>query len=664
VNPNTGWPLSVGSLAVAWLVPAVTHVLRVDIVLLPLIVVGVASLLRVGSSLVDRLVAASAVTAGLAMVAGLVFSAWPWGLSPFPVAGATLTAMVLVSAVTGRRPQLPRRMRGSDVLVVGSGLAGTLVAAWPSLRGGPGGWLGYAVLTDDRLRHINLFDTIQQVGGYVFMHSDQAAPMVDPGMAKAYPSGMHFLYALVDSFVRSGRGAGEWYGELHRYYWYVVIGYGFFVMAVVWAARWVAGPGLAGWRLSLVCSAIGAFLATGVMTTMLFYTADAEVLGLALLAMLLAFLARPPVRVGEQVFLWAVLVVAVSFTYTLFLAFALVGIVAASVVYGRRLLQGWRVTAAVAAVGAAMTLVPVVLPRLAGFRAGSHFLAGELFPPVSRRLLAALGMLALPTVFGRAALRSASMRSLGDTVLLSLGVVLAASNYLVFHDKSSSYYFEKLVHGLLIVLLLGAAPAAHRLRARTFGRRPALAAVGATVAGVLLAGGITFGKPVFHYGSVQDDSMRPGMDTTWGSVWAGGQYWYAGGAPALIALRRAGLVQDGKPTLVIFDKYGVQNTNLSLILAIFNRNVGLMVEQLSVVGTAENLMDLPAAADAPLSAESKKGLEALEKIIAGSELPLRVVVSDPGLAARLRSFAAEHPQLRTEVLELPGLPRMQGPTRS
>ena len=583
VNPNSGWPLWVGSLAVAWLVPAVTHVLRVDIVLLPLIVVGVASLLRVGSSLVDRLVAASAVTAGLAMVAGLVFSVWPWGLSPFPVAGAALTAMVLVSAVTGRRPQLPRRMRGSDVLVVGSGLAGTLVAAWPSLRGGPGGWLGYAVLTDDRMRHINLFDTIQQVGGYVFMNSDQAAPMVDPGMAKAYPSGMHFLYALVDSFVRSGRGAGEWFGELHRYHWYVVIGYGLFVMAVVWAARWVAGPGLGAGACALVCSTIGSFLATGVMTTLLFYTADAEVLGLALLAVLLAFLARPPVRVGEQVFLWAVLVVAVSFTYTLFLAFALAGIVAASVVYRRRLLRalarnggggrGGRGDDAdpggVAPVGRLPTPAVTSWP-------------GMRFPPVSRRLLAALGMLALPTVFGRAALRSASMRSLGDTILLSLGVVLAASNYLVFQDKSSSYYFEKLVHGLLIVLLLGAAPAANRLRARTFGRRPALAAVGATVAGVLLAGGITFGKPVFHYGSVQDDSMRPGVDTTWGSVWAGGQYWYSGGAPALIELRRAGLVQDGKPTLVIFDKYGAQNTNLSLILAIFNRNVGLMVEQLSM----------------------------------------------------------------------------------
>ena len=110
-------------------------------------------------------------------------------------------------------------------------------------------------------------------------------------------------------------------------------------------------------------------------------------------------------------------------------------------------------------------------------------------------------------------------------------------------------------------------------------------------------------------------------------------------------------------------KYGAQNTNLSFILAIFNRNVGLMVEQVSMVGTVENLMDLPAAADGPLSAESQKGSEALEKLIAGSELPLRIVVSDPGVAARLRSFAAEHPQLGTEVLELPGLPRMQGPPR-
>ena len=650
-------------LAGAWLLPLLTHLLRMDVLLLPVIVVGVASLLRIGSSLVDRLVAAFMLTVGLAMAAGLLFSSWPWGPAPVPVGGVSLSALVLVAAATGRAPRLPRRMLASDMLVLGSGLAATLVAAWPGLGGGLESRITYAALTDDRMRHFNLFDTIQHVGGYVFLHSDAAQPIVEQAMGKAYPNGMHFVYALTDSFVRSGRGVGDSFGELDRYYWYVVAAYGLFVLAVVWAARWVAGPTLAGWRRALVCSAIGAFLATGMMTTLLSYTSDAEVLGLALLAALTAFLIRPPVRVGDHALVVAALVTAVSFTYTLFLVFALAGVLVSSVVYRRRLLRDWPTMAMTAAISVPIALIPLLWPRLNGFDAASHFLKGGYdHVPVSRRLLVALAGLALLSPFASSTVRRPRLRALTGMALLSVLAILAITAYVhLRHGQSAPYYSEKLMHGLLVVLLLAAAPAAYRLRASARNRRPVLTAVAATVAGVLMVGGVSFGKTVFHYGPVKEGGMRPGADTTWASVWMGGQYFYAGDAPALFALRRAGLVPGGTPTLVIFDKYGLMNTHLSLVLATFNRDVGVIGKQVDGLTSAGDLMDLPAQADAPMPPAAAAGWENLKEVLGGIEVRTRVVVSDAGLAARLRLFSAAHPQPGLEIIELPTLPRMRAP---
>ncbi|TWH69244.1 hypothetical protein [Micromonospora olivasterospora] len=101
-------PRLVGWLAAAWLGPLLAYALGVAAVL-PVVVLGLtAALLRGGRTLLDRLVLAGALLLGATCAAGLLFSAWPWGLHPVPVSGTALTVLLGVAAATGRRPRLPR----------------------------------------------------------------------------------------------------------------------------------------------------------------------------------------------------------------------------------------------------------------------------------------------------------------------------------------------------------------------------------------------------------------------------------------------------------------------------------------------------------------------------------------------------------------------------
>src|SRR5262249_59721947 len=117
--------------------PLLADLVGLDVVMLIVLLVGTASLLRAGRTLLDRLVLATGVLAGVLIAAGLLFSVWPWGLAPVPVAGSALTVLVLAGVVLRRRPSLPPRVTGSDVVLLGGGLLAGLVAAAPTLRGRP-----------------------------------------------------------------------------------------------------------------------------------------------------------------------------------------------------------------------------------------------------------------------------------------------------------------------------------------------------------------------------------------------------------------------------------------------------------------------------------------------------------------------------------------------
>ncbi|NUR28566.1 MAG: hypothetical protein HOV83_22465, partial [Catenulispora sp.] len=248
--------------AASWLIPVLTHLVHADVLLLPALVVAVAAQLTIGRTLLDRLVPALGLVGGLAIAAGLVFSAWPWGLNPVPLAGSSFTVLSVLAVRTyertGRRPGLPRRLAGSDLVLLAASGYGAWVAAAPSLRGTPTAGLGYTTLTGDRMRQFTLFDAIHRSGGYPFLNWTSAQSVADPKVGRVYPSGMHYLYALVDVFVRSDTAPGNPVAELDRYRWYVALGFGFLVLAVTWAARWVLGAGRPCWQRALVTAAVGA----------------------------------------------------------------------------------------------------------------------------------------------------------------------------------------------------------------------------------------------------------------------------------------------------------------------------------------------------------------------------------------------------------------------
>ncbi|MCW2901476.1 MAG: hypothetical protein JWO67_3741, partial [Streptosporangiaceae bacterium] len=96
-----------GTVAAGWLVSGLAVLAGVDWVLLPLLVLAVASTLRTGRGLLDRLMLATVLLAGLLVAGGLLYSFSPWGLAPFPVAGSLFTAVAVGAWAGRRRPRLP-----------------------------------------------------------------------------------------------------------------------------------------------------------------------------------------------------------------------------------------------------------------------------------------------------------------------------------------------------------------------------------------------------------------------------------------------------------------------------------------------------------------------------------------------------------------------------
>lgn len=636
------WVLMVALFAGAWLVPLLLHLVRLDVLSLVLVWLGAASLLRVGRTLLDRLMIATGALSGLLIAAGLLFSVWPWGLAPVPVAGAALTVLVALGLVLRRRPALPWRFVGSDAVLVGGGLVGFLVAAAPTLRGGAVRGLAYSAINGDRMRHVNLFDGIGRVGGYPFINFDKAKPIVEEAMAKSYPSGMHFLYALIESFVTGGHPAGG-LTVLTHYYWYVLAGYGFFVLAVGWAARWAAGPRLTGWRSVFVGAAVTLWLATGIMTTLVWEAFDPEVLALGFLALAVAVLARPPRSVGEQLVVTAALVVAVCFTYSLFIP--LVGVAAAvgAVVYRQRLWRHRWLTLPVMAVAGLVAVTPLALPQLLyHFDAGEHLALYGFIVPVPKRTLIFIAAIAGAGLALAAVRRLPRLRALVGMLVAATGLVAAFWLYQKITIGATQYYVYKMMQALLVFYLAAAGTLLLRIRVARPTRRvvEAAASAAALVAAVALSGAAFFSPLQFRY-----VDMRPGPDTNWGAVWAQGRQIWGPYEPTIAALDRAGYLGDGTPTVVVFDNNGLLNVHVTLVAAVANHQLGTYFGDVYRLIDVNNLVHVKQ----PPSPAARAGLAALERLIQRSPGPVRVIVSDPWVAGELRAFGAT-------VVYMPNLP--------
>ena len=98
--------------------------------------------------------------------------------------------------------------------------------------------------------------------------------------------------------------AGLWKWATTRPQAYVV-----YVLALilVWGARWIAGPLLSGWRVFPIAAVLVGILCFGEFPDMVTSGFASEIFGLALVAGLIAVIARGPGTLKEQVVLLSLL---------------------------------------------------------------------------------------------------------------------------------------------------------------------------------------------------------------------------------------------------------------------------------------------------------------------------------------------------------------------
>ncbi|MFG1920702.1 hypothetical protein [Cryptosporangium sp. NPDC048952] len=632
----------------AWILPWATHELRVDGVLPVLLLLGIASLLRGGRTLLDRVALALLLFLGLVSAVGLVFSVWPWGLDPVAVARTGFLGLIAGALISRRTPRLPLKVTWGDALLV-VGSVGPAVFLWSSFWGKSAAErLAMMIGAEDLARHFTIFDTIRSVGGYLPFHRDEVARQVIPGVVD-YPQASHLFSALMDNFARSSTDLGDGLVAFDHYLAWNLVGYGILAFALVWAVRWVGGPTLRGWRLVAATAVIAGCTGGGYLVSLFDRGYPSEALGLALLAMVFALAARPVRGPCEQMLLLAAGLVGVSFTYYFFLPVAGAGVLIWALFYARSRTRGpWRLGAvAIAVLAAPLVLVWPVLSLRAGVSPTKALLPDVGIPEVDRRLVIALVVLVLLGVLTRAGRRNPIWRSVGAQILFSVLMVAAIGGYQLVNTGGVSYYFEKAVHGVLICGFVGFGAIALLLPRDPFswgaGQGGAAAAL-RRLAAFALPAGAAVAVVALGYGLLVPDRMlgtrtsdrggitEPDAGTSRGRAFHGDKLWRpTDGKSAVNTYRLFPDGNDGTVTLVV-SAYRLYTP--SLYLAGFRRQGGEAARPVSGIN-------------------GSKELKTLEHVAEVSPRPVRFVVSRDDLATGLRDVAKRRPELKIELVVLP-----------
>jgi hypothetical protein len=435
----------------AWLLPVITNVLRVDWLLPVLIFLLTAAMLRVGRTLLDRLILTGILLIGSVSAAGLLFTFWPWGLAPVVVAGVALSVLGIIDALLARPLQLPKPDIG-DGIVTGAAALVLGVFARPYITGDYLGRLALLMAGEDNSRHFSVYDAISRVGGYVFWQPTSAMPDVLDKML-FYPQGWHLTAALLDGFSRSASGAGEIASETSHFLGFVILTYGFLAMTILWAVRWIAGPLLTPWRQMLVTVFVAGMLVFGELPSLLVYGFVSEIFVLAILVCLVAILTRPVGGIRSQVVLMCAAMVAIGFAYQLFLpvAFLMIGFW----LYRRRkLVRAHLLLLALLPVSAGIAAITAVLGVL--YAGHSKLLAANGgIVPNSRSIIIALAALVGAALLTPAGRRLRAYRAYLASVLAVASLPVAVLAYAIALGSDSRYYYEKTLTAFSVSLLIG-----------------------------------------------------------------------------------------------------------------------------------------------------------------------------------------------------------------
>ncbi|GIG60390.1 hypothetical protein Lfu02_47620 [Longispora fulva] len=456
------WALA--GIAGSWLLALAAHLVGLDWLLPLVLLAGTTLVVRSSRFVADRVVVAGSLLFGATCAAGLLISVWPWHMHPVPVAGTALSAVVVLAAVRGVPLSLTPRFRLVDVTIPICAMLAAGVAWYPMRVGRFTARFAEAASGGDMAAHFMIFDGIRGAGGYTFLQQDAASASVPPSFLN-YPQGGHFVAALLDAFVRPG-ARPDGLTSLNDFLWINLGSLVLLCAVLAWAVNRVAGPGFR-LMLALPTTLLAASLVClGDLQTVVRCGFWAELVCLSLLVVLCAVLIRPLRSTGEQIAVVSALFVAIAYTYYFVLPVAAVAVLAFLFRYRGRVRRRWVLTGVAVVLTAGLSAVPVVVNVLAVQRdlgTGTALTALGAIDPMNGTLMLALAGLVVAGLFG-------ARGRLGPAGELLLAVLVASAGYAgaiaVFQYRTAgyvSYYYEKALHVVAIVLVIGLGLALRRL---------------------------------------------------------------------------------------------------------------------------------------------------------------------------------------------------------
>ncbi|MEV7596445.1 hypothetical protein AB0O91_03540 [Kitasatospora sp. NPDC089797] len=564
-----------GGIALSWLVPACLVALHLGVVLLPLLLIATAAVIRVGGVLLDRLFVAALILFGAVLTFGLVFSLWPWGLSPVATTGVMFSVLTVAAWAARRAPRLPLRFRWSDLLVLG-----TFAGFWhylfhPVAGSSAAERVAYFATAEDRLAHFSFFSGIEGVGGFNFLHQEAARAYLIPPSEVTYPQGSHFLLAWTDTLVHSAASPGDMLQTMNRYFLYLLVAYALFCTALVWAARWIGGPRLRGWQAAAVCGTVAAIMFASNYLDLLVHGFDSTFIGLMLIALALAVLIRPAMGRTEFVLAASAGLITVTYAYNIYGAFVGVALLGALVVHRRRFAGRWWWTLGALACAMGVAVLPSVLSVLGNLDVASASNMSGPSVAADRSVLIGGGLLGLLAAAVPRNRRTASGQA-HLAVLLSTGAVLTAFAAYQLHSIGRySYYFHKMTAvGIVVALIsVGAVGVLLQTPARGSGRTWARRLQELVLSGLAVAAALSLFANV-QWGFLATKDNPSAWSTNPLVAWGRGEFESDMGPEGIEGL--APLRNSDGPVIALVSNDNYKNLKATWLASLLNRRGGDM----------------------------------------------------------------------------------------
>ncbi len=611
-------------LAGTWVVVVAAYLLHAAVVLPILLTVALAAFLRGGRTLLDRLMLAIAVLIGTTCAAALLFAVWPWGMHPIAVAGTAFTAIIVIAHLTGRRPNLPRARIG-DVLALGGAAVAAAFAAVPVL-GPVNALLNRVMGGEDYARHVDVFVAIQRTGGYLFQQPDAAREHVYNGMV-TYPQGSHMIAALLDGFLRSGTGDPGGLAALRDFMGFVIGWYGLLVLVMIWTAQWLAGGRLSLGRRIVLVTFITVFCLASEPLALILWGYPSELVGVIEAVLLIAVLARPVPRIRQQMLTVVSLVVAIGFTYYLFLPPALLAGAIWMLRYRRLLLRHRIFVSATIIVGGIAAVTPILLGITVGGQGQAVSVPGG--PRASRLLLLVLACLLIVGLFNAVGRRSRIWRGYVWSLLSVAALYVGLAGVQHLNGQSAGYYANKSTHLLLVVLAVGIAALVNALPPPVPQRGPARERLLRLVPALVLAVAVVAGYGLMRGGPIK----HPTPTSNWALVYRGHFGRGAGASAAVLQEYNSRAGQRPVVTFLVTD-----DPFLSYVTTLY-------------LGTLEGTSGL--LAPGIYNGEKLDSPTRLQNMVATINGPVRIVAATDDAFAEAERVRADFPDRPIEVVRSP-----------